>query len=688
MNLLRLLQQRFAPVLADYADDPAPFVAMVRPAQDTKFGDFQANFAMSLAKRHGLNPKELAAKIAEKVHVQDLCRDIEIAGPGFINLTLRDDVVSTEVNQLLKDDRLGVETAKPPRTIVIDFSSPNVAKPMHVGHLRSSVIGDSLYRTLKFLGHHVISDNHIGDWGTQFGMIIYGYKHFLDPEAYARQPVAELARLYRLVNRLSDFIEARTELPTKKRELEAKDRELAAVGQAFLPAQTDKNVGPSGKGTKSPADKDAEKALKKLRSESEGLREEIASLAKKVERVESNAVELALANSHPTVARAARDETARLHAGEATNLSLWNEFMPACLAALQGVYDRLGITFDLTLGESWFNPMLAGVVEALQANGMAVESDGAMCVFIPGFKAPFIIRKADGAYTYATTDLATIRYRVNELKADTILYVVDTRQGDHFELLFETVKKWGASVGQTFLSAPTDKNVGPTVDLRHVNFGTVMGKDRRPYKTRDGDTVGLESLLDEAVKEARTIVDLNEAQKADKGDEPLDDASRQSVAEIIGIGGIKYADLHHARESDYVFDWEKMLAKEGDTATYIQYAYARTKGILRKNNIDPHALLANGAQIKLSHPAERSLALQLLRFPEALDSVCTDYRPNQLTQYLFETANAFSTFYDACPIKGEPDESLRHSRCLLSELTSRVLGKALGLLGIQTVERM
>ena len=659
MNLLRVLQQRFAPVLADYADDPAPFVAMVRPAQDTKFGDFQANFAMSLAKRHGLNPKELAAKIVEKVHVQDLCRDIEIAGPGFINLTLRDDLIVKEVNHLLKDDRLGVETAKPPRTIVIDFSSPNVAKPMHVGHLRSSVIGDSLYHTLKFLGHHVISDNHIGDWGTQFGMIIYGYKNFLDRDAYARQPVAELARLYRLVNRLSDFIEARSELPAKKRELETKDRELSATP-----------VPP--KNSKDPADKDAEKVLKKLRSEIEGLREEIASLGKKVERVDSNAAELALANSHPTVARSARDETARLHAGDATNLALWNEFMPACLAALQGVYDRLGIQFDLTLGESWFNPMLAGVVEALQANGMAVESDGAMCVFIPGFKAPFIIRKADGAYTYATTDLATIRYRVNELKADTILYVVDTRQGDHFELLFETVRKWGIA----------------KVDLRHVNFGTVMGKDRRPYKTRDGDTVGLESLLDEAVKEARTIVDLNEAQKADKGEEPLDDAARQSVAEIIGIGGIKYADLHHARESDYVFDWEKMLAKEGDTATYIQYAYARTKGILRKNNIDPHALLAQGAQIKLSHPAERSLALQLLRFPEALDSVCTDYRPNQLTQYLFETANAFSTFYDACPIKGEPEESLRHSRCLLAELTSRVLGKALGLLGIQTVERM
>jgi len=659
MNLLRLLQQRFAPVLADYADDPAPFVAMVRPAQDTRFGDFQANCAMPLAKRHGLNPKELAAKIAEKVHVQDLCRDIEIAGPGFINLTLRDDLITTEVNNLLQDDRLGVEVANPTRKIVIDFSSPNVAKPMHVGHLRSSVIGDSLCRTLRFLGHEVTSDNHIGDWGTQFGMIIYGYKNFLDPAAYTSNPVAELARLYRLVNRLSDFIEARAGLPEKRRELDTKERELASMP-----------VPP--KNSKDPADKEAEKSLKRLRSEIDGLKDEISSLSKKIERVESNTEELALANAHPTIAKAAREETAKLHAGDATNIVLWNEFMPACLAALQGVYDRLSIKFDLTLGESWFNPMLPGVVEELLKNGMAIESDGAICVFIPGFKAPFIIRKADGAYTYATTDLATIRYRVSELKADTILYVVDTRQGDHFELLFETVRKWGIA----------------KVELRHVNFGTVMGKDRRPYKTRDGDTVGLESLLDEAVKQARTIVDLNEAQKADKGDDPLDDASRQSVAEIIGIGGIKYADLHHARESDYVFDWEKMLAKEGDTATYIQYAYARTKGILRRNNIDPQALLAQGAQIKLSHPAERSLALQLLKFPEALDSVCTDYRPNQLTQYVFETANAFSTFYDACPIKGEADESLRHSRCLLSELTSRVLARALGLLGIQTVERM
>ena len=659
MNLLRLLQQRFAPVLADYADDPAPFVAMVRPAQDTRFGDFQANCAMPLAKRHGLNPKELAAKIAEKVHVQDLCREVEIAGPGFINLTLRDDLITTEVNKLLSDDRLGVEAANPPRKIIIDFSSPNVAKPMHVGHLRSSVIGDSLCRTLRFLGHEVTSDNHIGDWGTQFGMIIYGYKNFLDKEAYTHNPVAELARLYRLVNRLSDFIEARAAYPEKRRELEIKESELAATP---VPE----------KNSKDPTVKDAEKALKRLRSEIEGLREEIASLIKKVDRVESNGEELTLANTHPTIARAARDETAKLHAGDATNLALWNEFMPACLAALQGVYDRLDIKFDLTLGESWFNPMLPGVVDELLKNGMAVESDGAICVFIPGFKAPFIIRKADGAYAYATTDLATIRYRVGELKADTILYVVDTRQGDHFELLFETVRKWGIA----------------KVDLRHVNFGTVMGKDRRPYKTRDGDTVGLESLLDEAVIEARAIIDANEAQKSDKGEEALDDAARQEVSEIIGIGGIKYADLHHARESDYVFDWEKMLAKEGDTATYIQYAYARTKGILRRNQIDPQALLDQGAKIVLSHLAERSLALQLLKFPEALDSVCNDYRPNLLTQYVFETANAFSTFYDNCPIKGEADEGLRHSRCLLAELTSRVLKQALSLLGIQTVERM
>lgn len=659
MNLLRLLQQRFAPVLADYADDPAPFVAMVRPAQDARFGDFQANCAMPLAKRHGLNPKELAAKIAEKTHLQDLCGEIEIAGPGFINLRLRDDLVTTAVNKLLNDGRLGVEPAHPARTIVIDFSSPNVAKPMHVGHLRSSVIGDSLYRTLKFLGHQVISDNHVGDWGTQFGMIIYGYKNFLDNEAYQRSPVAELARLYRLVNRLSDFIEARGELPTKQRELAAQEAELASTP---VPA----------KGSKDPSDKDAEKAIKKLRTAIDGLKDDIASLKKKIERVESNATELAIANAHPNIARAARDETAMLHAGDAVNLQLWNEFMPACMNALNGVYDRLGIGFDLTLGESWFNPMLAGIVEDLKARELAVESDGATCVFIEGNDAPFIVRKADGAFTYATTDLATILYRVRELKADEILYVVDTRQSEHFDLLFQTVARWGIA----------------KIDLRHVNFGTVMGKDRRPYKTRDGDTVGLESLLDEAIKEARTIVDLNEAQKADKGEEPLDDASRQSVAEIIGIGGIKYADLHHSRESDYVFDWEKMLAKEGDTATYIQYAYARTKGILRRNGVAPEALLTAGAKIQLTNPAERALAIQLLRLPEALDAVCQEYKPNQLTNYLFETANSFSSFYDSCPIKTEADDSIKYSRCLLTELTGRVLEKGLSLLGIRTVERM
>ncbi len=666
MNLLRLLQQRFAPVLADYADDPAPFVAMVRPAQDVKFGDFQANFAMSLAKRHGLNPPELAARIAEKVQLDDLCSEVEIAGPGFINLRLRDDVVVREVNKLLTDQRLGVEAANPPRTVVVDYSSPNVAKPMHVGHLRSSVIGDSLCRTLRFLGHAVISDNHIGDWGTQFGMIIYGYKNFLDQDAYSRQPVAELARLYRLVNQLSDFITARSELPTKKRELEAEQNQLTN-----LQSKEVGDVDPSDE-LAAILRKESVKWRKSTQQAANQLREEIASLTKKVERVESNATDLALANAHVGIARAARDETAKLHAGDATNLALWNEFMPACLHALQGVYDRLGVKFDLTLGESWYNPLLAGVVDELLQSGLAVESDGAICVFIPGNAAPFIVRKADGAYTYATTDLATIRYRVNELQADEILYVVDTRQSEHFALLFETVKRWGIA----------------KVDLRHVNFGTVMGKDRRAYKTRDGDTVGLESLLNEAVKEARTIVDLNEAQKAHHGDEPLDDDARQAVAEIIGLGGIKYADLHHSRESDYVFDWEKMLAKEGDTATYVQYAFARTKGILRKNHIDPHQLIANGARIQFSNPAERSLALQLLKLPEALDAVCADYRPNLLTQYLFETANAFSTFYQHSPIKDEPNESLRHSRCLLAELTGRVLELGLSLLGIQTVERM
>jgi arginyl-tRNA synthetase len=344
--------------------------------------------------------------------------------------------------------------------------------------------------------------------------------------------------------------------------------------------------------------------------------------------------------------------------------------MPECLAALNRMYDRLGIRFDMALGESHYQPALAAVVDDLKQKGLAVDSDGAVCVFIPGVDAPFIVRKRDGAFTYATTDLATIRDRVDRLGANLVLYVVDARQGDHFKLLFETAQRWGYG----------------KVDLRHVSFGTILGDDRRPYKTRSGDVVGLESLIDEAVARARRIVDENDERKTTGGD--LDDAARQKIAESVGIGAIKYADLSQNRETDYIFSWDKMLALTGDTATYMQYAYARVCGIVRKGEIDRESLRGGTAQIQLEHPAERALALQLLRFHETLDGVAIDFRPNVLTNWLFETANRFSTFFENCPVLKAETESLKQSRLLLADLTARCLERGLSLLGIETIERM
>ncbi|MFG0332665.1 MAG: arginine--tRNA ligase [Maioricimonas sp. JB049] len=650
MNVLAELRRRLAVVLADFTENPADFASMVRPAQDPKFGDFQANCAMPLAKRHGTNPREVAAHIVDKLDLTDLCDPAEVAGPGFINLRLQDDWIVERFEQAFRDERLGVEAAASPRHVVVDFSSPNVAKPMHVGHLRSTVIGDALNRILRYLGHDVVSDNHIGDWGTQFGMIIYGYKNFLDEQHYAADPVGELARLYRLVNQLSDYHESVRKRPEQESELSAKQARLDELPDA--------------------ADKNAKKAAKKLRSEVAELQESLRSTKAKIAAVEDDSSLKALADAHPQIARAARDETARLHAGDVENRQLWNQFLPQCLSALNRIYERQDIHFDKTLGESYYDPFLKDVVENLQQKEMAVESDGAQCVFIEGNNAPFIIQKADGAFTYATTDLATIRYRIEELKADAILYVVDSRQSEHFKLLFETAAKWGYG----------------DVELKHVSFGTVMGKDRKPYKTRSGDTVGLESLLDEAVSKARQIVDANDDAKRD-GPE-LDEVTRQSVAEIVGIGGIKYADLRHNRESDYIFDWDKMLAMTGDTATYMQYAYARTRGILRKGGVTSEQLQQSAQRLVLTHPAERALALRISRFEEALSSVVEEYRPNVLTPYPFELANDFSTFYDNCHVLKETDASLQASRLKLVDLTGRVIARGLSLLGIEVCEQM
>jgi arginyl-tRNA synthetase len=657
MNVLQELRSRFASALAGLADDPAPLLAMVKPAQDVKFGDYQANCAMPLAKQRGASPREMAAEIIARLDVADLCEEPQVAGPGFINLTLRQDWLAEHTNRLVADNRLGVSRAANPRRIIIDFSSPNVAKPMHVGHLRSTVIGDALYRILRFTGHAVIGDNHVGDWGTQFGMIIYGYKHFVDMGAFEKNAVAELARLYRLVNQLADYHDAVAELPKLKQTLAERQSQRQAAEAA--PQLADKK------------DQEArKKTLKQMAGEIDGLKGSVNAAEEKLQAVEASPVIKSLAQAHPQISGAAREETAKLHAGDAENLTLWKQFMPACLAAIDAMYRRLGVRFDMTLGESNYQPFLAETVASLLEREIAVVSEGAVCVFIPGVEAPFIVRKSDGAYTYATTDLATIRYRVEKLAADAILYVVDSRQSDHFKLLFETAKRWGFG----------------KIDFRHISFGTILDEKKQPYKTRSGDTVGLESLLDESVVEARKIVDAGDDGKPD-GPE-LDGTARARIAEAVGIGAIKYADLCQNRESDYVFSWAKMLATKGDTATYMQYAFARVCGIFRRGNIDREAVRKQAGAIVIAAPAERALALQLARFSEALDEAAGDCRPNFLTQYLFQTANCFSTFFDQCPVLKAETDDLRTSRLLLADLTARVVAQGLELLGIQTIEKM
>jgi len=657
MNLLLELRRRFVRALGPLSNDAESLAGLVKPAQDARFGDFQANCAMPLAKQLAAPPQEVARRIIANLDIGEFCGPAAIAGPGFINLTLRTEWIEKAVQVLIDDGRLGVDPVEHPKHVLIDYSGPNVAKPMHVGHLRSTVIGAALYRLYQFAGHRVQSDNHIGDWGTQFGMIIYGYKRFLDRDAYAREPVTELARLYRLVNQLADYRDALEAIPKTTQQLAQLEEKRTQVESAVKSA-SDKT-----------AKAEAERILKKVRAEAEEVGQGLSRLKRMREEVERDPRLHQLAAEYPNIAVESRLETARLHTGDPENRRLWGEFLPKCLEALDAVYRRLEISFDMALGESFYQPMLAEVVESLVGGKIARESDGAMCVFVDENAAPFIIRKTDGAYTYATTDLATIRYRSDVLKADVFRYVVDARQGEHFRLLFATARLWGYN----------------QIEYRHVSFGTVLGEDKRPFKTRSGDTVGLESLLDEAVVRARRIVDEND----DRKEAPeLDERARAAVAEAVGIGGIKYADLRHNRDSDYVFLWDKMLATTGDTATYIQYSFARICGIFRRGNIDRAELRRRAPSVRITHPAERRLALQFLQFPESVDSALDDSRPNYITQYLFATADCFTKFYEECPVLKEPDEALRDSRLLLCDITARVLDKGLWLLGIRTCEQM
>lgn len=606
VNLRSALRQAFRVAIEGLSRDGVASISaaeipalleQVRETADAAFGDYSGTMAMALAKRAGAKPRDVAVEIIRRLQSAPGYAELfeppgDPVGPGFINVRVRDDALAAAVGRAVADERLGVTVVAAPQRVVVDFSSPNVAKPMHVGHIRSTVIGDAIARILRFRGHHVITDNHLGDWGTQFGMILWGWKHCRDDAAFAADPTAELGRLYRLARKVAD----------------AKPEELAA-----------------------------------------------------------DPVAAALVVAHPDAAREVLAETAKLHEGDPENRALWERFMPVCRGEIDRIYQRLHVTFDHTLGESFFHPLLGGVVADLLAAGLARESRGAIGVFLGGEDdPPLLIRKADGAFLYATTDLATIRWRREHWKPDRILYVVDHRQSQHFEQVFETARRWGCG----------------EVELVHVAFGTVLGEDGKPFKTRAGDTVGLEALLDEGVERAAAIVG-----SGDEGRAGMSDEDRRHVAETVGVGAIKYADLSQNRTTDYVFSFHKMLQLTGNTAAYMQYAVARVEGIFTKGGVDPEALRRAGHGVRLSDPRERALALELLRFGEVLEDVEADSRPNVLTAWLYDLAGRYSTFYDALPVLKAAGED-RESRLALCDLTGRVLRRGLELLGIGTVEKM
>lgn len=600
MNVLRLIQQRFHQALAGLVPDPTPYADQVKATTDARHGDYQANCALALAKVLGQPPRAIAQTLLDSLQIADITEKPAIAGPGFINLRLRADWLAAQVQAMAREERLGVAAAASPRTVVVDYSSPNVAKPMHVGHLRSTIIGDSLTRLLRFLGHRVITDNHLGDWGTQFGMLLYGYKNFLNRVAFERDPVEELARLYVEVRKIT----------------KAADEEDEPDDEA--PAFT----------------------------------EEQKARAREVLEV-------------------CRQETARLHAGDPENVQLWKTFMPACLEEIDRVYRRLGILpFDHTLGESFYNPVLPDVVRDLREKGIATESRGAIAVFFKEGEPPVLVRKSDGAFTYTTSDLATIRYRVQEWRPDTILYVVDSRQALHFKNLFDVARRWGYA----------------EVALEHISFGSVLGNDRKPISTRKGSGSSLVGLVDAAVARAKVVA------QADQEDEPaeavLAGPDLNHVAELVGIGALKYADLSQNRESDYVFNVEKMTETKGNTGTYMQYAYARNRSIFRKGGVDPQCFRDDPPRPTLDQPDERALALQLVRFENALLAAASDYRPSQITAYLWDLAKTYSGFFQNCPVLKAETSELRDGRLLLCDLTARVLQRGLDLLGICTLERM
>lgn len=548
---------------------------ILQPAKNRDFGDYQINGVMGAAKKTRQNPRELAQKVANALQQNPLIATAEVAGPGFINLKLRPEKLAQYIKDSLQDEHLGIARNSKPQTIVIDYSSPNLAKEMHVGHLRSSIIGDSLNRVLTFLGHKVIAQNHVGDWGTQFGMLV-AYLIEQQQNGRADLELADLEQFYR---------------------------------NAKVRFDEDKNF-----------------------------------------------------------ADTARDYVVKLQSGDASVLALWQQFVQTSLQHAQAVYKKLDLKLlpaDVT-GESFYNDQLQSTVNELLAKGIAVDSNGTKVVFLDEFKnqdnepAAFIIQKKDGGFLYASTDLACLRYRINTLHGNRLLYVVDARQSLHFDELFTVARKAGW--------------LPDTVHAEHVPFGTMMGKDGKPFKTRSGDTVKLMDLLNEAVTRASALV-------ASKNPELSTDEIAH-IGEVVGIGAVKYADLSKNRTSDYIFDWDSMLSFEGNTAPYLQYAYTRVQSVFRKAGT-----WDNNAAITLNEAMEQQLAVELLKFEDVLDSVANTSYPHYLAAYLYQIATLFSRFYEACPIL-KADEATRNSRLQLTSLTGKTLQQGLALLGIDTLETM
>ncbi len=587
-----LVSERVRDAVAGAFDlNPAEVNPLVRRAQDEKFGDYQSNCAMGLAKKLGQKPRDVAEKIRDALSVDDLCEDVDIAGPGFLNLRLKTAYVASELNTIENadplSDRVGVATTNEPTHVAVDMSSPNLAKELHVGHIRSTVIGDCVARVLEFAGHEVHRINHVGDWGTQFGMLL-AYLRRTQPDVLTDPDKLHLPDLE------SFYIEAKS-----------------------------------------------------------------------------------LYDSDENFATESRNTVVELQRQDADVMAVWRAFCNESLRHCHEVYERMDVRLE-DRGESFYRDMLPDIVRMLEEKDVAEESDGAICVFPDrdrfksrdGDPLPMIIRKSDGGYNYDTTDLAAVYHRIEKLGIKRLVYVVGITQKQHFDMLFAASRLIGWA--------------GDDVSLEHLAFGSMLGPDGKPFKTRDGGTVKLKGLLDEAVDRARKVV--TESEKSGE----LDAAMAEEIAEAVGIGAIKYFDLCHALNSDYRFDWEHMLAMEGNTAPYMMYAYARIRSIGRKAGVDLATLDAS-TPILLEHESEIKLGKTLLRFAETVDVVARELRPNILTDYLFELSKAFSTFYDrrrgVRVIDAEP-ESVKRSRLRLCDLTARTLRIGLGLLGIRTVEKM